>query len=140
MTENVLLTGHAGYIGAVMARVLRDAGFAVRGVDAGFYDDCAFLDEPPAVPAAWRDVRDLEAEDLRGFDAVVHLAALSNDPMGNLRPELTLGINHEATVRLGRLAKEAGVRRFVFASSCSLYGSAGSAPVDESSPQNPLTP
>ncbi|HEX2022575.1 MAG TPA: SDR family oxidoreductase [Candidatus Thermoplasmatota archaeon] len=137
----VLLTGHAGYIGAVMSRVLREAGYDVAGVDAGFYDDGAFLADPPAIPATWRDVRDLEARDLRGFDAVVHLAAISNDPMGNLRPEVTLGVNHLGTVRLARLAKEAGVGRFVFASSCSLYGAAGGdAPVDETSPQNPLTP
>ena len=141
MTQKVLLTGHAGYIGAVMARVLRESGFDVTGLDVGYYDDCAFLTEPPAVPALWRDVRDVQASDLRGFDAVVHLAAISNDPMGNLAPEVTLDINHVASVRLAKLAKQAGVSRFVFASSCSLYGSAGGdGAVDETSPQNPLTP
>lgn len=139
----ILLTGHDGYIGSVMSGFLEDAGHRVVGVDACFYEGCAFGSEPSGAPSQElrMDVRDVERQHLEGFDAVVHLAALSNDPLGDLDPELTYDINHRASVRLGRLAKEAGVERFLFASSCSLYGVAGDeAVLDETAEFNPITP
>jgi nucleoside-diphosphate-sugar epimerase len=109
-------------------------------MDTDFYAHCTFGDWRPTVPTIAKDVRDVEPEDLKGFDAVIHLAALSNDPLGDLNPSLTFDINHLASVRLARAAKAAGVKRFVFASSCSNYGAAGDAPVDETSELNPVTP
>ena len=135
----VFLTGHDGYIGTVVAPLLSAAGHDVVGLDAGWFSACAFGD-PAAPPGRRADVRDVGAEDLAGFDAVVHLANLSNDPLGNLDPALTDAVNARATVRLGALAREAGVGRFVFASSCSLYGAAGQDAVDESAPFRPVTP
>jgi nucleoside-diphosphate-sugar epimerase len=137
---NVLLTGHHGYIGSVMAPVLRAAGHEVTGLDTFFYEGCDLRDEPDGVPALRLDLRDADPGVLAGFDAVVHLAALSNDPLGDLSPDLTKEINFEATVRLARAAKEAGVERFVFSSSCSMYGAAEhDRPADESAPLRPLT-
>src|SRR5689334_2235006 len=124
----VLVTGHAGYIGTVMVPVLVDAGHDVVGLDTGLFASCTFGACPVDIPEIVRDVRDVEIGDLDGFDAVVHLAGLSNDPLGNLDPALTYAINHAGSVRLARLAREAGVSRFVFASSCSNYGAAGDAP------------
>ena len=135
----VLLTGHDGYIGTVLAPLLSAAGHDVVGVDAGWFSACAF-GCPPAPPGRRADVRDLGVEHLAGSDAVVHLANLSNDPLGNLDPALTDAVNARATVRLATLAREAGVGRFVFASSCSLYGAAGGGAVDETAPFRPLTP
>ena len=137
---HVLLTGHDGYIGTVVAPRLRAAGHTVRGLDAGWFSACAFGAEPQAVSGGRADVRDVSAADLAGADAVVHLANLSNDPLGNLDPSLTAAVNGAASVRLAALAREAGVRRFVFASSCSLYGAAGQDDVDERSPLRPVTP
>jgi nucleoside-diphosphate-sugar epimerase len=138
----ILLTGHEGYIGRVMDRVLVDAGHEVVGLDTLLYERCWF--GPPAesvVPTSLRlDLRDVTRQHLDGFDAVIHLAALSNDPLGNLDASLTFAINHAASVRLAELAKAAGVTRFLFASSCSLYGVGGSAPLDEDAPFNPITP
>ena len=136
----VLLTGHDGYIGTVMAPALRAAGHEVHGLDSGLFAACAFGPQPPAVPASRADVREVTPEALDGFDAVVHLANLSNDPLGNLDPDLTFAVNHRATVRLAETAREAGVGRFVFASSCSLYGAAGQDAVAETAPFNPVTP
>lgn len=137
----VLVTGHQGYIGSVLMPALLDAGHMVAGLDAGLFASCTFDETGLAlVPEKERDVRDVEVLDLAGFDAVVHLANLSNDPLGDLDADLTMDVNHRATVRLAELAREAGVSRFVFASSCSLYGSAGSGSVDEDSPMRPLTP
>jgi nucleoside-diphosphate-sugar epimerase len=135
----ILLTGHKGYIGAVAATVLRDAGHEIVGLDSDLYGACDFatVDE---IKEIRKDLRDLSRTDLGGFDAVVHFAALSNDPVGNLDPQLTYDINHTATVQLGRLAKDAGVKRFVFASSCSTYGAAGDDFLDETSALNPVTP
>src|SRR5688572_26255768 len=104
--------------------MLLTAGHQVVGLDTFFFERCGFGEEGPDVPALRMDVRDVAAADLAGFDAIVHLAALSNDPLGNLNPDLTDEINHLASVRLARLAKEAGVERFLFSSSCSLYGAA----------------
>jgi nucleoside-diphosphate-sugar epimerase len=136
----VLLTGHKGYIGAVAGPLLRAAGHDVVGFDSDLYANCNFGDETRAIPEIRKDLRDLTKADLTGFDAVVHLAALSNDPVGNLNPQLTYDINHIASVKLATLAKEAGVTRFVFSSSCSTYGAAGDDFLDETSDLNPVTP
>jgi nucleoside-diphosphate-sugar epimerase len=136
----ILLTGSRGYIGTVMAPFLVDAGHEVVGLDTDLYRRSTFGRWRESIETRTQDIRELQAADLRGFDAVVHLAALSNDPLGDLNPRLTHDINHLASVRLAALAKEAGVQRFTFASSCSNYGAAGDAPVDEDSPLNPVTP
>lgn len=139
----VLVTGHDGYIGSVLAPFLQQAGHDVLGIDAGFYDDCAFGEraEETSVPHRRLDVRDVERRHLEGLDAVIHLAALSNDPLGDVDADLTFEVNHEATVRLARLARRSGVERFLFASSCSLYGAAdGDCLLDESVELNPVTP
>ena len=136
----VLVTGHQGYIGSVLAPMFRQAGHDVVGLDNGIFADCVFGSAEPDVPGMALDLRDVEAEHLHGFDAVVHLAALSNDPLGNLNPDLTYDINHLATVRLARAAKAAGVPRFLFSSSCSLYGTAGDDFLDERAAFNPVTP
>lgn len=137
----VLVTGHQGYIGSVLVPALLDSGHQVSGLDSGLFAACTF-DAARLVPVAEteRDVRDAGAIDLVGYDAVVHLANLSNDPLGNLDPELTLEVNHRATVELARAARAAGVGRFVFASSCSLYGAGGVNAVTEDAPMRPLTP
>jgi nucleoside-diphosphate-sugar epimerase len=136
----VLVTGDRGYIGSVVAPILAASGHEVEGLDAGFYAGCGFADGANETDARRRDVRDVRAEDLRGVDAVVHLAALSNDPLGAIAPELTAEINYRATVDLARAAAEAGVERFVFASSCSMYGESGrEGLVDEDAPLRPLT-
>ena len=137
----VLVTGHHGYIGSVLAPMLREAGHDVVGLDTFYYRGCDFLDHAELEPSFSVDVRDVEPSHLDGFEAVVHLAALSNDPLGDLEPVLTYAINDEGTVRMARAAKEASVRRFVFASSCSMYGAAeGNRPLDETAPLRPLTP
>jgi len=136
----VLLTGHKGYIGAVAEPMLRAAGHDVVGLDTDLYANCSFGDATSEVAEIRKDLRDITRADLAGFDAVVHLAALSNDPVGNLNPQLTYDINHLASVQLARLAKQAGVTRFVFSSSCSTYGAAGDDFLDESSALNPVTP
>ena len=136
----ILLTGSRGYIGAVAAPLMVEAGHQVVGVDTDFYRACTVGDWREPIQTIVKDVRALERADLEGFDAVVHLAALSNDPLGDLNPTLTFEINHLASVRLAELAKEAGVARFAFASSCSNYGAAGDDPVDETSELHPVTP
>jgi nucleoside-diphosphate-sugar epimerase len=136
----VVLTGHKGYIGAVAAPLLQAAGHEVVGLDSDLYAGCD-LGEPAAeIREIRKDLRDLTQADFDGFDAVVHLAALSNDPLGDLNSNLTHSINYEASVRLAELAKSAGVKRFVFSSSCSTYGAAGDAMHDETAPLNPITP
>lgn len=136
----VLVTGHKGYIGAVAGPVLRAAGHEVVGLDTDLYANSDFGGPADAMPEILRDLRDVRVDDLGGFEAVVHFAALSNDPVGNLNPQLTYDINHHASVELARIAKQAGVQRFVFASSCSTYGSAGDDFLDETSELNPVTP
>ncbi len=136
----ILLTGHKGYIGAVAGPMLRSAGHEVVGLDTDLFAGCDFGEEAPEGPEIRKDIRDVTKADLAGFDAVVHLAALSNDPLGNLDATLTYDINHLASVRLAELAKAAGVERFVFSSSCSTYGAAGDAFHDETAPLNPVTP
>jgi nucleoside-diphosphate-sugar epimerase len=136
----VLVTGHQGYLGTVMVPVLRDAGHDVIGLDSGFFADCVLGTEPHDPTGVRVDLRDVALEHLMGFDAVIHLAALSNDPLGGLAPEITYDINHYASVRLARLAKAAGTRKFLYASTCSVYGSAGDGLVNEDAPLRPLTP
>lgn len=136
----VLVTGHKGYIGVVAAPMLQSVGHEVVGLDSDLYAGCDFGEPTPAIPEIRKDLRELTRADLSGFDAVVHLAALSNDPVGNLNPQLTYDINHRASVNLAKLAKEAGVARFVFSSSCSTYGAAGDDFLDETSPLNPVSP
>ena len=135
----VLLTGHKGYIGAVAVPVLLAAGHEVTGLDTDLYAGCDFGQAPEAIPEMRRDLRDLAPSDLAGFEAVVHLAALSNDPLGNLDSQLTYDINHLASVQLAKLAKQAGVSRFVFSSSCSTYGAAGDDHLDENADLHPVT-
>lgn len=135
----VLMTGARGYIGTVMAPMMVEAGHEVVGIDTDLYRRSTFGPWREGIRTLVKDVRALERSDLAGFDAVVHLAALSNDPLGDLDPELTYDINHLASVHIARVAKAAGVGRFVFASSCSNYGAAGDAPVDETSELNPVT-
>src|SRR5258708_9938278 len=115
----ILLTGHKGYIGAVAVPIFQSAGHDVVGIDSDLYAGCDFGQPAPAIAELRKDLRDLTRADMEGFDAVVHLAALSNDPIGNLNPQLTYDINHLASVRMARLAKEAGVTRFGFSSSFS---------------------
>lgn len=136
----VLVTGHRGYIGAELVPALRTAGHEVLGLDAGWYEGCDFGSTPDDVPTLDADLRDVTEEDCRGLDAVVHLAALSNDALGNLDPALTEDVNFRGSVHLARVAKAAGVRRFVFSSSCSLYGGGGQDLLDERSPFAPVTP
>ncbi|MRH88249.1 NAD-dependent epimerase/dehydratase family protein [Nocardia sp. SYP-A9097] len=136
----VLVTGHEGYLGTVMVPELQAAGHDVTGLDSGFFADCILGDAPEPPPGIAVDLRDVTVEQLAGFDAVVHLAALSNDPLGALAPQITYDINHHASVRLARLAKAAGVRRFLYASTCSVYGAAGNGLVTEDAPLRPLTP
>jgi nucleoside-diphosphate-sugar epimerase len=137
----VLVTGSDGYIGAVLVPRLAARGHEVVGLDTSLYADCAFGPPPAPLPTLRKDVRDVRAEDLRGFDAVVHLAAISNDPVGNLNPKVTYEVNHLASVWLAQQAKRAGVPRFLFSSSCSLYGAAdGTLFIDEGASFNPVTP
>jgi len=136
----ILITGHKGYIGTVMAPLLADAGHEVVGLDSDLFELCTFGDAPREFPSIRKDLRDVEPADLKGFDAVIHLAGLSNDPLGNLNPNLTYDINHHASVRLARLAKEAGIKRYLFSSSCSTYGAAGDKILDETAEFNPVTP
>lgn len=136
----VLVTGHDGYIGHVLVPMLQERGHEVTGLDSFLFEDCGFGPSPLDVPALRRDVREVELQDLRGFDAVLHLAGISNDPHGNLDPEVTYAVNWRASVRLAELAKRAGVERFVFSSSCSNYGAAGDDILDETASFNPVTP
>lgn len=138
----ILVTGSRGYVGMRLAPALATAGHQVVGLDTDLYRRCLFGTAPEETQdrVVSRDIRDVTLDDLEGFDAVVHLAGLSNDPLGDLDPALTVAINEAATLRLASLARRAGVRRFIFASSCSVYGASGDAVVDERSTPRPLTP
>lgn len=136
----VMVTGHNGYIGSVLVGVLGEAGHDVVGLDHYLFADCTLGPDVEDVPAVRKDVRDVEPGDFDGVDAVVHLAGISNDPVGDLNADATYEINHRATVRVAKAAKEAGVERFVFSSSCSIYGASPGGTVDEESPINPVTP
>lgn len=136
----ILVTGHNGYIGSVMVPLLQTAGHDVIGLDTYYFEDCTLWEDRQEVSALRKDVRDVTLADLRGFDAVIHLAALSNDSLGDLKPEWTYEINHTASVRLALLAKGAGIQRFLYSSSCSMYGAAGDVMLGEEAPLHPLTP
>jgi nucleoside-diphosphate-sugar epimerase len=137
----VMVTGHLGYIGTVLTPMVLRGGHSVIGYDSDLFRSCTYAagGEIQSVPAICKDVRDADVTDFDGIDAVLHLAALSNDPLGDLDPETTYAINHRSSVRLATLAKQAGVKRFVFASSCSNYGQAGDEMIDETAPLNPVT-
>jgi len=136
----VLVTGHNGYIGSILVPLLQDAGHEVVGLDLDLFAPCVIGDPVPDAPSVRRDVRDVEVEDFVGFGAVVHLAAVCNDPLGNLNPQATYDINHMASVRVAIMAKAAGVPRMLFSSSCSLYGKAGKEMLDETAGFAPVTP
>ncbi|VFU09323.1 NAD-dependent epimerase/dehydratase family protein [Methylocella tundrae] len=136
----VLLSGHRGYIGAVLTPYLLERGHDVTGLDSDIYRACTFAGDLAEIPTIEKDIRDVGKDDMIGFDAIIHLAGLSNDPLGDYRPELTNEINFKASVDLAALAKQAGVPRFLYASSCSTYGASGSEFLDESAPFNPVTP
>jgi nucleoside-diphosphate-sugar epimerase len=136
----VLVAGDRGYIGAVLVPILQAAGHDVVGLDVGWYDGCDFGAQPTGYEQRTADIRDVAPEDVDGFDAVIHLAAISNDPIGHLNPEATYAVNAYGAVHMAKIAKVAGVTRFLFSSSCSLYGAAGDKPVDETGRFNPVTP
>lgn len=136
----VLVTGHLGYIGTVLTRMLLKQGYEVVGMDSDLYRASTFGDGLVEVPNIQKDIRDAAVEDFEGIDAVLHLAALSNDPLGSIDRELTLSINYRGSVHVARLAKAAGVKRFVFSSSCSTYGAGGQDMKTETSEFNPVTP
>src|SRR5512138_991262 len=121
----ILVTGHLGYIGAAMVPLLQAAGHEVVGYDADFYNTSTYGAEFRRIPFIHKDIRDSQVSDMKGMDAVIHLAALSNDPLGDLNPAITYDINHLGTVHLAEVARSAGVKRFLFSSSCSNYGAAG---------------
>lgn len=137
----VLVTGHRGYIGTILTPMLLAAGHDVVGYDSDLFERCTLASHRiPVVPTLLKDIRDVEVSDLQGVDAVLHLAALSNDPLGNFDPETTYAINRDATLNFAQAARQAGVRRFVFSSSCSNYGASGDALIDETADLNPVTP
>lgn len=137
----VLVTGSKGYIGSVLVEVLLDRGYEVVGLDAGYFETCLLNNHPEASSFLRRDIRDVTRDDVEGFDAIIHLAALSNDPLGELAPNLTEDINLGGTIRLAELAKQAGVERFIYASSQSMYGIADDGDIldEDNSEKHPLT-
>src|ERR1700681_60844 len=137
--RRILITGSNGFIGSVMAPWLRSQGYDVVGLDTGYFSACTLVSDHAEVPTIRKDLREVTARDLDGFDAVIHLAALSNDPIGNLNEAWTQEINGQGTIRLAELAKQAGVRRFIFSSSCIMYGMSEAAVVDETAPLAPQT-
>ena len=136
----ILLTGHKGFIGSVMLPMLLADGHTVVGLDSDLFAGCSWAEPAVQIPEISKDLRDVDLADLEGFDAIIHLAAISNDPIGNLDPELTYAINHLGTVRLAELAKAAGCARFLFSSSCSTYGAGGEDFLDEGAAFSPVTP
>jgi nucleoside-diphosphate-sugar epimerase len=136
----VLVTGHKGYIGSVLVPMLLEAGHEVVGLDSDFYEKCTFGEPARDIPNIRKDIRDVGQSDLQRFDAIIHLAGLSNDPLGDLNPRVTYEINWVSTVRLARLAKEIGISRFIFSSSCSNYGAAGVDMLNEEAEFRPVTP
>lgn len=138
----VLVTGHNGYVGTVMVPLLVQTGHEVVGLDSNLYRGSTFgaENETRLIPAIEKDIRDIVPADVEGFEAIIHLAGLSNDPLGDLNPTLTYEINHQASVKLAEIAKSVGVERFIFSSSCSNYGAGGQDWLNEESPFNPITP
>jgi len=138
----VLVLGNEGYLGCIMTEMLLKEGYGVTGIDGGYFKDAEFIKKPQEtlnITQIHKDSRDLTLEDVAGHDAIIHLAALSNDPAGELNPDWTQQINHEGVMRNAKLAKQAGIQRFIFSSSCSLYGAAGNSECDETSPFNPVS-
>lgn len=135
----VMVTGHKGYIGTVMVPMVQAAGHEVLGLDSDLYRNSTYGKGIPEVPEIIKDIRDIEKADLKGVDAIIHLAGLSNDVLGDLNQDLTYDINHHASVRMAAMAKEMGISRFVFASSCSNYGAAGDRVQDEQGELHPVT-
>jgi nucleoside-diphosphate-sugar epimerase len=135
----LLITGNRGYIGSVATVMAKKAGHDVVGLDSDLFHGCDFGTPPEECPTIVKDLRDVELEDVAGFDAVIHFAALCNDPLGDLNPELTTEVNFRASLKLAELARRAGVRRFVMASSCSMYGASGGGMIDETAELSPLT-
>ncbi len=135
----VFVTGHEGYIGAHLVELLKEAGHTVTGMDLGLFEGCAW--DPVVAPdrVLRKDVRSIQVPDVEGHDCVMHLAAISNDPMGDLNPELTYAVNRDASIRVAKVAKEAGVPRYLFSGSCSVYGKGEKLDLDENDPLNPLT-
>jgi nucleoside-diphosphate-sugar epimerase len=140
--ENILITGNLGYIGCILTEKLIKENYKITGIDTKFYSEDFFYDFKFSgeVQQIQKDIRNIDFDDLEGIDAIIHLAALSNDPLGKLNPKLTHKINYESSLRLAKLAKKKGIKRFVFSSSCSIYGDTGKAMLDEDSAMNPLTP
>lgn len=137
----VLVTGHKGYIGTILVPMLLKKGHEVHGLDSDLFRNCTFGKLNQDIPEVIKDIRNITLKDVEGFDAIIHLAGLSNDPLGNLNPELTFEINHLASVKLAILAKKAGVKKFLFSSSCSNYGASKNDEwLTETSPFNPVTP
>ena len=136
----VLVTGHKGYIGTILVPMLQEYGHDVYGLDSDLFRNCTFGTLENNIPEKIKDIRDIEIQDVEGFDAIIHLAGLSNDPLGDLNPQLTFEINHKASVKMAELAKKAGVSRFLYSSSCSNYGASGMDWLTETSPFNPVTP
>jgi nucleoside-diphosphate-sugar epimerase len=137
--KRLLMTGHRGYIGSVMAPYFERLGYDVVGLDTDYFGDCTLVPGADAIPSVNKDVRDVTNGDLAGFDAVIHLAALSNDPIGNMNAAWTRSINFDGSLRLAEAARAAGVRRFLFSSSCIMYGLSEAPVVDETSPLDPRT-
>jgi nucleoside-diphosphate-sugar epimerase len=137
--QSILVTGHRGYIGSVLTPYLVEKGYDVVGLDTGYFNECTLVPDRHRVPEIQKDIRDVELSDLENVHAIVHLAALSNDPIGNLNEEWTGEINGQATARLAEMAREAGVRRFLFSSSCIMYGMSEAKEVDETSSLDPKT-
>ena len=138
---HVLLTGHNGYIGTVMSKMLQGAGHEVTGLDTNFFQDCILGSIDNNIPTLKKDIRDIVVSDLQEYDAIIHLAALSNDPLGDFKKEWTYDINLNATLRMAELARNAGVERFLYASSCSMYGAGkGDDFLTENSALLPITP
>jgi nucleoside-diphosphate-sugar epimerase len=135
----VFVTGHKGYIGAHLVDLLKQAGHIVTGCDLGLFDGCAWEHSVPADRELVKDVRDVTLNDVSGHDCVMHLAAISNDPMGEVNAAATYAINRDASIQIARLAKKAGVPRYLFAASCSVYGAGKKLDLDENDPLNPLT-
>ena len=140
MGAKLLITGNRGYIGSVLARMAIEAGYQVRGLDSDLFSGCDLGVTPPECEQVVKDIRDVDIADIEGVDAVLHFAGLCNDPLGNVAPELTLDINHKASVEIARLSKQAGAKVFIFASSCSMYGASGDQMIDETGTLQPLTP
>lgn len=139
--KNVLVTGNEGYIGCILTEKLLERGYNITGFDLGIFRNASFVSKKGRpVKQIYKDIRDIQASDLEGFDAVIHLAALSNDPLGQINPKVTYGINCEASAKIARLAKATGVKKFLFSSSCSVYGVSEKEFIGEDSPPNPQTP